>query len=126
MTTVTRNTKQRVQVFAALSAANDFVSAQSLHALLGEDAPSLATVYRSLQFLVQEGDADTVTRNGESLYRACGTAHHHHLVCTECATTVEVDGGEIEEWAARTAREHGFVIDSHIADIYGRCTACSA
>jgi Fur family ferric uptake transcriptional regulator len=39
---------------------------------------------------------------------------------------VEVDGGEIEEWAARTAREHGFVTDSHIADIYGRCATCSA
>lgn len=110
----------------ALTEAADFVSAQQLHMLLGVDAPSLATVYRTLQALVDEGLADTVSRGGEQVYRACGTAHHHHLVCTECSTTVEVDGGEIEEWAARTAREHGFIPDSHIADIYGRCAACSA
>ena len=121
-----RSTKQRSAVVAALSVAADFVSAQQLHVLLGNDAPSLATVYRTLQALVDDGLADTVARAGEQVYRACGTAHHHHLVCTECAATVEVDGGEIEEWAARTAHEHGFVTDSHIADIYGRCAACSA
>lgn len=111
---------------AALAEATDFVSAQQLHVLLGRDAPSLATVYRTLQTLVGEGMADSVARGGEQVYRACGTAHHHHLVCTECAATVEVDGGEIEEWAARTARDHGFVTDSHIADIYGRCSNCAA
>lgn len=111
---------------AALAASSDFVSAQQLHALLGQNAPSLATVYRTLQTLVEEGTADTVARGGEQAYRACGNAHHHHLVCTECSATVEVDGGEIEEWAARTAREHGFVPDTHIADIYGRCDRCAA
>ena len=121
-----RNTKQRTAVMAALAAATDFVSAQQLHALLGAGAPSLATVYRTLQALVEEGTADSVARGGEQAYRACGTAHHHHLVCTQCAATVEVDGGEIEEWAARTAREHGFVPDTHIADIYGRCSRCAA
>jgi Fur family ferric uptake transcriptional regulator len=121
-----RTTKQRTAVMAALAAETDFVSAQQLHALLGANAPSLATVYRTLQTLVEEGTADTVARAGEQVYRACGIAHHHHLVCTECSATVEVDGGEIEEWAARTAREHGFVPDTHIADIYGRCARCAA
>lgn len=121
-----RTTKQRTAVMAALAEATDFVSAQQLHGLLGPDAPSLATVYRTLQSLVEEGTADAVARSGEQVYRACGVAHHHHLVCTECAATVEVDGGEIEEWASRTAREHGYVTDSHIADIYGRCARCVA
>ncbi len=121
-----RTTKQRTAVMAALSAASDIVSAQQLHVLLGPDAPSLATVYRTLQSLVDDGTADSVARGGEQVYRACGIAHHHHLVCTECSTTVEVDGGEIEEWASRTAREHGFVPGTHIADIYGRCARCAS
>lgn len=122
---VKRTTKQRTAVTAALAAATDFISAQQLHELLGANAPSLATVYRTLQTLVDEGTADSVARGSEQVYRACGVAHHHHLVCTECAATVEVDGGEIEEWAARTAREHGFVPGTHIADIYGRCARCA-
>lgn len=86
-----RSTKQRTAVASALSASTDFVSAQQLHISLGSDAPALATVYRTLQSLVDEGTADTVSRGGEQVYRACGPAHHHHLVCTECAATVEVD-----------------------------------
>jgi Fur family ferric uptake transcriptional regulator len=123
---VQRTTKQRTSVVAALADASEFVSAQELHALLGDEAPSLATVYRTLQALEREGSIDTVNRNGESLYRACGPAHHHHLVCTGCSTTIEVDGGEIEQWATRTAESHGFAMQSHIADIYGRCADCGS
>ena len=121
-----RHTKQRTLVGNALSAAQDFVSAQALHDRMGADAPALATVYRTLQNLVESGAVDTVTRHGEVLYRACGTSHHHHLVCTGCAATIEVDGAEIELWAARTAAAHAFVIESHIADIYGRCAQCAS
>lgn len=121
-----RTTKQRTNVVAALAGAREFVSAQELHAILGDDAPSLATVYRTLQALERDGTVDSVNRNGESLYRACGSAHHHHLVCTGCSVTIEVDGAEIEEWATRTAGHNGFVMESHIADIYGRCANCAA
>jgi Fur family ferric uptake transcriptional regulator len=93
--------------------------------MLGEDAPSLATVYRTLQGLAEEGSVDSVNRNGEALYRLCGSAHHHHLVCVDCAATVELDGDEIENWAARNANEHGFTVTTHIAEIYGRCETCS-
>ena len=123
--TMKRNTQQRTRVTAALSDSREFISAQDLHSTLGADAPSLATVYRTLQGLTEEGAVDSVNRNGESLYRLCGAAHHHHLVCIDCAATVELDGDEIEEWAVRNASEHGFTMTSHIAEIYGRCATCS-
>ncbi len=110
---------------AALSGVAEFVSAQQLHALLGADAPSLATVYRTLQSLERSGQIDTVNRNGEAVYRACAPTHHHHLVCTVCSTTIEVAGDEVERWASQTATEHGFALQTHVADIYGTCVACS-
>lgn len=121
-----RSTKQRDRVTRSLELGRAFVSAQQLHAQLGDDAPSLATVYRTLQLLARDGLVDAVNRDGETLYRACGTGHHHHLVCVSCATTIEVDGNEIEEWATLTAARHGFTIDSHVADVYGRCPDCAA
>ncbi len=121
-----RNTRQRTRVTAALNSSREFISAQNLHIMLGDEAPSLATVYRTLQGLSEEGAVDSVNRNGEFLYRLCGTSHHHHLVCVDCAATVELDGGEIEEWAARNASGHGFTMTTHIAEIYGRCAVCSA
>lgn len=126
MVTVRRNTKQRAAVLAALTDSADFISAQQLHAQLGPAAPSLATVYRTLQSLVDDGTADTVTRKGEQIYRACGSSHHHHLVCVACGATTEVSGDAIERWAEETAVDNGYRLVSHVAEIYGFCSACSA
>ena len=119
-----RTTKQRTAVAAALALSPEFISAQGLHANLGDDAPALATVYRTLQALVDSGLADTVTRRGEQLYRACSTGHHHHLVCVSCGATTEIAGDEVEQWAERTAAANGYRVLTHTADIHGVCGPC--
>ena len=61
------------------------------------------------------------------LYRSCSTDHHHHhLVCTNCRKTVEIDGGPVEAWAARVAADHGFTLAGHTADVFGLCPDCAA
>ena len=120
-----RTTKQRSAIFIALQSSGEFLSAQQLHDRLGTGAPALATVYRTLQALVGEGTADSVTRNGEQVYRACGPAHHHHLVCVSCGATSEISGDEIERWAEATAAANGYTLVSHVADIHGICAACA-
>ncbi|MHA3723718.1 Fur family transcriptional regulator, partial [Leucobacter sp. HY1910] len=57
-----RNTWQREAVRAALASAHGFVSAQQLHQTL-RDAGStigLATVYRALASLTEDGEADSI------------------------------------------------------------------
>jgi Fur family ferric uptake transcriptional regulator len=73
------------------------------------------------------GAVDTLrTDTGESLYRRCSQDHHHHLVCRACNSTVEVQGRQVEAWAAEVAREHGFSDVSHTIEIFGICNACAA
>ena len=114
----------------ALERREGFVSAQQLFGQLRElGSPiGLATVYRALSDLATEGDADSMqSADGENLYRACRTAaHHHHLVCTECGRTVEIEAQPVEEWASRVAAEHGFTQPRHLVDIFGLCAACTA
>ncbi|MDN8921191.1 transcriptional repressor, partial [Staphylococcus aureus] len=83
----------------------------------------LATVYRALQTFDEAGEVDSIlTESGESLYRACTTPqHHHHLLCRECGTAVEIDGPVVEQWTETIAREHGFTEATHTIEIYGRC-----
>ena len=73
-----------------------------------------------------DDDVDTLLRDdGETLYRRCRVAtHHHHLVCRSCGATVEVDGPAVESWADRLASEHGYDEVSHTLEIFGRCAAC--
>ena len=123
-----RHTWQRDAVRNALGTRENFVSAQELHASLRDGGTSigLATVYRALADLAVEGEADSLQQEGESLYRACTTAtHHHHLICRSCGLTVEIEADPVEEWARAVAAQHGFSDPQHIVDVFGLCAACS-
>jgi Fur family transcriptional regulator, ferric uptake regulator len=121
---------RRDDVVAALRAAPGFVSAQGLHARIREDGArvGLATVYRALQALAAGGEADVVrSDDGEALYRLCRSSeHHHHLLCRECGTAVELDAAVVEDWARAVAKQHGFVAVDHVVEIVGTCASCSA
>jgi Fur family transcriptional regulator, ferric uptake regulator len=126
---VRRPTRQRAAVAAVLADVDEFRSAQELHALLREagETVGLATVYRNLQAMAAEGDIDMLrTAEGEAVYRACSTGHHHHLVCRECGRTVEVEGPTVERWADRVSAEHGFTDVRHTLEIFGTCGDCTA
>ena len=126
--TTKRNTWQREAVREALSTTEGFVSAQALHSGLRDGGSSigLATVYRALNDLATEGEADTLQQEGESLFRACTPgSHHHHLICRNCGTTVEIEADAVEHWAQQVAAQHGFTAPQHIVDVFGLCPECS-
>ena len=122
-----RSTRQRAALGQLLLEVDDFRSAQQLHAVLAGrgDAVGLTTVYRALQTLLEAGEVDVVLRaDGEALYRRCGPAHHHHLVCRRCGRTVEVAGQAVERWAERVSEDHGFTEVSHTVEVFGVCSSC--
>lgn len=66
-----RNTWQKEAVKHALGEATGFVSAQDLHQVLRNHGSTigLATVYRALADLAQQGDADSLqATSGETLF----------------------------------------------------------
>lgn len=129
MTGAVRATRQRAAISALLENLEDFRSAQDLHDELRRrgEGIGLTTVYRTLQQMAATGAVDTLrTDTGESVYRLCSEHHHHHLVCRACGSTVEIQGGQVEAWAAQVAREHGFSDVSHTIEIFGICSSCVA
>ncbi len=125
MTATARRTgKQRVAVAAYLADRSTFASAQEIYAALRElgNPIGLATVYRALQGMVEDGELDALrTDEGEAVYRRCGTDHHHHLVCRLCGRTVEVEEPALERWAGKVAADNGFVDVTHTLEIFGTC-----
>lgn len=123
-----RMTPQRTAVVQALTGVDDFRSAQQLHETLRErgEQVGLATVYRTLQSLAEAGELDVLrTADGESVYRRClRREHHHHLMCRTCGTTVEIDGPDVEQWAAQVGAAHGFSAIEHTVELFGRCADC--
>ena len=124
-----RPTRQRTAIEADVDRSDEFRSAQEVHASLvaGGDKIGLATVYRTLQAMVDEEALDSLrTDDGEIVYRRCSTGHHHHLVCRDCGRTVEVEGPAVERWADRVSAEHGFTDVAHTLELFGRCAPCAA
>lgn len=123
-----RSTRQRAAVATAFDELEGFSSAQEVHARMraAGDSIGLSTVYRAVQSLVEDGELDCIrTATGESVYRRCGTQHHHHLVCRSCGHTQEIEGRSIERWADEVAAEHGYADVDHTVELFGTCPQCA-
>ena len=122
-----RPTPQRVGVLAELMGEQDDVTAQELHDRLrgrGERL-GLATVYRTLKALADEGVIDALSHHpGELCYRWCGEEHHHHLVCSSCHRVVELRDCGLDPWLERVSAEHDFVATAHRLEVAGVCADC--
>ncbi len=125
-----RRSRQRDLLGAYLAEQNGFRSAQQIHGDLRArgDRVGLATVYRALQAMVDDGEVDVLRGgDGEQSFRRCATtAHHHHLVCRDCGLTVELDDPPVERWVRQVAGRHGFSDVDHHVEIFGRCADCAA
>jgi Fur family ferric uptake transcriptional regulator len=85
-------------------------------------ALGLATIYRNLKSLVEDGAVQVVSLPGESpRYEASETGHHHHFQCTACQRVFDVPGcpGSLSGLVPR-----GFTVERHELTLYGRCTDC--
>jgi Fur family transcriptional regulator, ferric uptake regulator len=124
-----RSTRQKRALAAVLEASDGFRSAQELHAELqaqGENV-ALTTVYNQVRTLADAGELDALrSDDGETRYRRCASDdHHHHLVCRQCGTAIEIEGPQVERWATDAGKDHGFIDVTHTVEITGTCPDCA-
>lgn len=88
---------------------------------------SRATLFRALELLTELGVVERLDLpTGEHAYVPCARAHHHHVVCSRCGRTAEVDDAGIAEAVSAIARQSGYRIDSHRLELFGLCRHCQA
>jgi Fur family ferric uptake transcriptional regulator len=87
---------------------------------------SLATVYRTMKLLAESGlAAAREFGDGQTRWEvAAGRAHHDHLICTRCGEIVEFANEQIEALQMAVAKKHGFEVERHRLELYGRCARC--
>jgi len=87
-------------------------------------AASVATVYRAVAALAEQGWLERVgERHGSVLFARCaaGEHHHHHVVCDGCG---RVEAAECPV-ASPASTVSGFVITRHEVTLYGLCPECA-
>ena len=84
----------------------------------------IATVYRTINALVESGWLNAVELPGDSpRYERSGSGHHHHFQCRQCTGVYEIRGCPGDLKALTPA---GFELEAHEVVLYGRCQKCLA
>ncbi len=89
---------------------------------------SRATVYRTLQWMVDAGIARKVDF-GEGRARfehAYRHPRHFHLICRSCSQSFEFLSSDVESLLEEIAEDRGFDATERVVQIYGTCDACKA
>jgi len=120
-----RKTRQREVIETMLKQAGRPLLPKELLSKAQESLPQLgvATVFRTLKKMVDEGNAKVVCLPGDSpRYERSDLAHHHHFKCRECESVFEVNGcpGHLENLLPA-----GFQLTDHEFTLFGRCADCS-
>ncbi|HET6439551.1 MAG TPA: transcriptional repressor [Anaeromyxobacter sp.] len=123
-----KHSRQRERVAQVFFGQGGHVSVDELLVLARREdrRVSPATVYRTMKLLAECGlAAAREFGDGQTRYEvAAGRAHHDHLICTRCGEIVEFADEEIEALQAAVARRHGFEVERHRLELYGRCGRC--
>ncbi len=120
-----RNTRQKQAIRDAFVRAGRPLSTEEVHRA-GQTVSAglgLATVYRSIRSLLDDGWLAVVDVPGRNpLYEIAGKGHHHHFSCTNCSRVYEFEGCATVD--AKPPR--GFKTTGHDLTLFGICAACNA
>ena len=121
-----RQTRQFDAIVRTLQTADRPMTPEELLAGAQSQRPGLglATVYRAIRDLTNEGRLSAVSLPGAPpRYELAGRGHHHHFECRECRRVFHVSGcpGDLARYAPA-----GFTLEGHEIVLYGRCEDCAA
>ncbi len=125
-----RLTRQRAAILEVLAEhSHQHLTADEIHGKVRDLEPSvgLATVYRTLDLLVEMGLVSKISF-GEDAYRyelASTREHqHHHLVCLRCNRVEEVRADLLHRLEEMVEKTYGFSVTDHRLQFFGICRHC--
>ncbi len=119
-----RNTRQKAALRTAFLEADRPLSPDEVLRLAHQQVPgmSIATVYRNIGSLVNDGWLTPIELPGApARYEVAGKQHHHHFQCNACEKVYELHGCEMP---FHLGLPNGFEVSGHEFFLYGTCTDC--
>ena len=122
-----RITPQRELIIEAIAHSPQHITAEEIAEQLKAhtSAINIATVYRTLDLLWQEGFA---CRNdlseGKSVYATYQHGPHIHLVCRKCNQVIDADSKALSSLGQELLEKYGFKPDLDHFSLFGLCSQC--
>ena len=123
-----RFTEQRAAVYRFLSGTTSHPNADDVFQMVRVEVPgiSLATVYKSLETLVNCGLATKLTYSDGSARYDARVDPHHHAKCVSCGRVLDVPGQLREDHLRSLTRGlDGFSVLGYRLELTGFCGSCS-
>jgi Fur family transcriptional regulator, peroxide stress response regulator len=122
-----RMTSHRMALARLLATSDGHPNAYQLYESLREQFPtvSLATVYKTLVLLKDEGEVLEIDLHNDSRYDGNKPYSHPHLVCNRCNRII--DGDEVvmlQKLNDEIEEKYGFQITRHQIIYFGLCKDC--
>lgn len=124
-------TQREIILRVLLENEKDHLSAEGVFMLVKQKYSEigLATVYRTLELLAELNIVEKMNfGDGVARYDLRGDEQehmHHHLICEECGSLMEIKEDWLLELEERLEREYGFKVTDHRLDFIGRYKDCS-
>ena len=120
-TTRKRTTRQLEQVFKALQGDHSHPFAHEIYRRVHKRLPriSLATVYRNLHNLVEEGKIRTLLGDEQGARFDPETRQHDHFVCERCGRVVDLFLRRARQLDLSSLAKQGYVVKTHSLTIHG-------
>lgn len=122
-----RITPQREMIIEAVAHNPSHMTAEEVLKTVRErsQAISLSTVYRTLDFLVENGlCSKTDLGDRDVVYATLQHGPHLHLVCRNCGQVIDAEGSMLSTLAKRLLDQYGFSAELHHLSLFGICQAC--
>jgi len=123
-----KHTAQRDTILQTFLETREHLSTDELHRLVKKKDPRIGytTVYRTLKLLAECHLASEVAfHDGISRYEhQYNRRSHHHMVCTDCGSSVEFFSNEVKKLEEDIGRRYHYRTTRHTFQIYGVCEEC--
>jgi Fur family ferric uptake transcriptional regulator len=120
---------KRDRIMAVFLRQEGHLSADDLFELMRREAAGIgrATVYRTLQWMVNAGIARKVDfGEGRSRFEpSYRHPRHFHLICTTCHRSSEFLSSDVETFIEEVAAARNFAQTQAVVQIYGTCDDCA-
>ena len=121
-----RITPQREMIIDALLSEGHHLTAEEVYTQVQTrtSAVNVATIYRTLDMLVEQGIASRTDLGGQAIYAPAGHGPHIHLVCRHCSYVIDADADILAALDEHLRRDHGFTADLRHISLFGVCADC--
>ncbi len=122
-----RLTPQRQMVIKTIGDSDAHISADEIYEQVAAKYPrvNISTVYRTLELLKKLGLVYEIDLGeGRVGYHPAEKGHHHHLICRDCGSVIDVGESVLFTVQATLLQAFNFQADLRHLAIFGICEKC--